>query len=553
MPKPIPVFSLRLSEYKARVNALIEDKSVEKAHAQLLAAIKKVTHHTPREMKSQKLNDEIHQKLTNLELVLKQYDARKKQAKPFYRTDSDYFDSKAQLIPSFHEIRTDINKLHEKFQKKKQRLTASQSTPESYASIAPPAQETPAPETISPVSLPSRHTQRIRSKTPLSLYKTSLQPIIESDVPADKTVTKLHAPEAHQLVTRGHSMSVADSRALLSSLIQKDSPLQLERLPKQSKQTLIELVKDLKEGQKEHLVLFFKDKKGLPQLISLDIRQLLATPKHSLKLLFASLHREGLKNTPLVMTLTTAQQTARLMSIQSQAGTLKIEGNLEKLISHFISLANQGEISHSEAPQLISFEPALFGPEPLPTPKPIIANIPKLLSAAPENMDLATQEKHFHVLLANLDKIQHELQNKDFRYNKVSTAATHLFNKIKSSGEAFFQTPNLKSYMEFKQTCVNEIQVALKESKNHRGWHYLPSVLRGFIGCISTLLFIPALIVYLSSKQGYKITFFKTPKTNSEIDLNKIQRELSELQKEIEDHLSVEQDEPFEEGALQLN
>ncbi|WP_298622716.1 hypothetical protein [uncultured Legionella sp.] len=111
-------------------------------------------------------------------------------------------------------------------------------------------------------------------------------------------------------------------------------------------------------------------------------------------------------------------------------------------------------------------------------------------------------------------------------YETVGYAAKTLNNALDAAKEAFFKAPNAQSFAIFKQEVDQAIDDASTEFSHHRGaWHSLHPVLKGILGVLATLSIIPALIV-ATSRHGYVDTFFNTPPTDAEKQLQHFKKQL---------------------------
>lgn len=129
----------------------------------------------------------------------------------------------------------------------------------------------------------------------------------------------------------------------------------------------------------------------------------------------------------------------------------------------------------------------------------------------------------FNALNSKLDKLIEKGQH-DSRYRVVGQSALTLRWALEDVRQKHLTggigTPQAL-YMFCKQ-CVEQVK---PEFKNHRGWHQLHAIFRGFLGVLAALTIIPAGIVALTG-HGYQQTFFETPETNSARELVRFEKQL---------------------------
>jgi small GTP-binding protein len=112
----------------------------------------------------------------------------------------------------------------------------------------------------------------------------------------------------------------------------------------------------------------------------------------------------------------------------------------------------------------------------------------------------------------------------DENADKIKHAALKLSEQLLNSKDRYLASEiDLDT---LKQECKAAIEVARPVFKDHRGWHKINVVLRGFLGALATLTVLPALIVACGTKTGYVGTFFSTPKTASEKELDDLEAKL---------------------------
>ncbi|MFA5960541.1 MAG: hypothetical protein WC785_08485 [Tatlockia sp.] len=106
------------------------------------------------------------------------------------------------------------------------------------------------------------------------------------------------------------------------------------------------------------------------------------------------------------------------------------------------------------------------------------------------------------------------VMNQSKRYQAASEAAKQLIAKLEDKNAVYFVNGNFNATL-FKSECQGTVDAAEEAFKPHRGWHRLPSVLKGFIGILAGLTIILPVVIEAGSKQGYWATFFETPETDS--------------------------------------
>ncbi|MFA6303293.1 MAG: hypothetical protein WC627_09215 [Legionella sp.] len=105
------------------------------------------------------------------------------------------------------------------------------------------------------------------------------------------------------------------------------------------------------------------------------------------------------------------------------------------------------------------------------------------------------------------------------RYKTLNTKIGSLVSDLKTIGNNFFDKPaTAKSFNDFVKAVTSALTSAEQECKNHRGWHKLHPIIKGFVGLLATISGFPALYIYAKSGwQGYVNTFFKTPDTATSV------------------------------------
>jgi hypothetical protein len=150
--------------------------------------------------------------------------------------------------------------------------------------------------------------------------------------------------------------------------------------------------------------------------------------------------------------------------------------------------------------------------------KLLVINQPQLQNiSAARNKFLFSHHKQIILdLLKDINKEINELINKskDFaEYQEVGKIALKLNDQLNGAAKKFFN--GKLTIDEFKHKCHTAIEDAAPELAKHRGWHQINSSLRTFLGILAILFIVPAIVVELSTKDGFAGTFFKTPKTDT--------------------------------------
>ncbi|KTD50944.1 hypothetical protein [Legionella quateirensis] len=152
--------------------------------------------------------------------------------------------------------------------------------------------------------------------------------------------------------------------------------------------------------------------------------------------------------------------------------------------------------------------------------------------------ELVDLQIKFNDLLATLQIKTKELIAKgtedntlfDPRYVKIGKAAATLNQELEKAGNQFFANPTATNFPLFKQACNAAIKTAAVEFKNNRSswsikaWNEINPILRGILGIVALLTFIPALIVAMKSRHGYFNTFFSKLQTDSFEQLQSFER-----------------------------
>lgn len=145
-----------------------------------------------------------------------------------------------------------------------------------------------------------------------------------------------------------------------------------------------------------------------------------------------------------------------------------------------------------------------------------LSNVAKMDQKALENFKL-----QFKTLFDQLQLKLNELQikgEKNSKYKHVADQAAKLGAALNKASQTFFSSPKptQQSLSKFKGACRRAISEARDEFHKHRDFFYqIHPILRGILGIIATLTFIPALVVKVISTEGYFMTFFSRPRTDS--------------------------------------
>lgn len=140
--------------------------------------------------------------------------------------------------------------------------------------------------------------------------------------------------------------------------------------------------------------------------------------------------------------------------------------------------------------------------------------------------------ERYEALLKQLEPITNRLVTTakiNPSYKEVAQAAnklTQTFLDIKTE----LQQSN-GTLAQFKQRCDRAISDAENSFKHHRGSWFrdFHPIVRAIIGVLATILLVPAIAVAACSNHGYVDTFFKTPKTTAQVELDRFQNNFSAL------------------------
>jgi hypothetical protein len=129
-----------------------------------------------------------------------------------------------------------------------------------------------------------------------------------------------------------------------------------------------------------------------------------------------------------------------------------------------------------------------------------------------------------------IDKGTESHPSYDPSYVKAKAAALTLNEKLIDLASRFFSKPTPETFTAFRAQCFTAISNAEIVLKEHRGtWQQLHPLIKGIIGVLATLSVIPALCVSLCTKQGYVMTFFERPKTDSMEKLEDFKEKLQQM------------------------
>ena len=130
---------------------------------------------------------------------------------------------------------------------------------------------------------------------------------------------------------------------------------------------------------------------------------------------------------------------------------------------------------------------------------------------------LREAKDEFGQLLNQLNLIHIDLAKRakaEVAYPKITQDVERL-KKALEGQKVFFDKPSAERFKQFKSQCQHALNTVEKEAKNHRGWHKIDPVIRGFLGVLAALSVIGAIIVAATSKHGYSQTFFGKPETET--------------------------------------
>lgn len=128
-----------------------------------------------------------------------------------------------------------------------------------------------------------------------------------------------------------------------------------------------------------------------------------------------------------------------------------------------------------------------------------------------------------------LDAVRSKIDQLKQRYETTTgkapyETATTLARALDAAIETYSKDKNEEN---LKTAFRNAIQIARPVFAKHRGWHGLNIALRIFLGVLAGATLIPGIAVHLTTKKGYKDTFFSTPKTDSEKKLDELETALN--------------------------
>ena len=105
----------------------------------------------------------------------------------------------------------------------------------------------------------------------------------------------------------------------------------------------------------------------------------------------------------------------------------------------------------------------------------------------------------------------------DPKYRAAAVAANRLYASLDEHCDTFLnETYGENSVTQLRDSCKEAMNIARIELSKHRGfWYQIAPIFRTILGVLSTLTILPALVVTLTSREGYVPTFFSVPKTRS--------------------------------------
>lgn len=116
----------------------------------------------------------------------------------------------------------------------------------------------------------------------------------------------------------------------------------------------------------------------------------------------------------------------------------------------------------------------------------------------------------------------------NLNYKNIVKVAQTLNSQLEQCLCDFYS--NALDLNDFKKACIDSIEAAEPEFKKHRGWYKIHEILRNILGILAILTVIPALVISISTKQGYIGTFFTTPRTDSEEKLSLFKKKINLLE-----------------------
>ena len=152
--------------------------------------------------------------------------------------------------------------------------------------------------------------------------------------------------------------------------------------------------------------------------------------------------------------------------------------------------------------------------------------------------DFTTQLIALIALLGDLYDIKMDLGQKalnDDQYKQILDNTGELYNFLDVEINKILDNPTKEQYQQCYADCVAKIERIEKESKQHRGWHLVNPIIRGIIGVLAAIAVLPALIVTIKSKHGYKGTFFATPETTTSAKVQKVKARFTQQKAKFDD------------------
>lgn len=192
----------------------------------------------------------------------------------------------------------------------------------------------------------------------------------------------------------------------------------------------------------------------------------------------------------------------------------------------------ESAIDISATPFIDVFAPKVTAPQksqPKPS-SPITPPISATPSIAPAT--LVQFQTDLSKILEQLSEVQQKLTKKartNSNYQEAAFAAKLLRDNLTLRKTTFYRNPTASSLNDFKIACAKDIEKAQLIFKKHRGWHQIDPLLRKFLGVLALMTLIPAVIVSLTTKHGYRGTFFETPETDTANQVASTKQQLSTL------------------------
>lgn len=142
-----------------------------------------------------------------------------------------------------------------------------------------------------------------------------------------------------------------------------------------------------------------------------------------------------------------------------------------------------------------------------------------------DNLDLCKEK--FDKLMHSLKQVHAEIHKNYItspsQHKKALETSLKLNHVLLNAGDQFFKKPNATSFRKFQKLCEHELNTASKEfEKNASIWSKLSPIFKGFLGLLSALSVVPAVVVAVKSPHGFTKTFFRSRPSNL---LTNIQKE----------------------------